>query len=248
MRPPASSHPCRHPSPCRAAIKIDISPPPGYAPYLDGLERGVFLKGANGDPYVGQASGRKRLDWEGLGWGAAAARWAGRLVAGRAARHTWPVQSGPACTSAAPPTHTRARPPGPSPAQSWSGGVHWPDFVFNPQADEYWQELLRGYANQSEWGGLWLAMNEGARLALGDQPAATASCSRGPRCARGVSSRAALDPGGCPRDALPPCPNPSAPQPPTSALETSVRCPHRVRAESDLTASQGGPPLSVGHS
>jgi len=39
-----------------AAIKIDISPPPGYAPYLDGLERGVFVKGTNGDPYVGQVS------------------------------------------------------------------------------------------------------------------------------------------------------------------------------------------------
>lgn len=40
--------------PAAAAIKIDISPPPGYAPYLDGLEKGVFVKGTNGDPYVGQ--------------------------------------------------------------------------------------------------------------------------------------------------------------------------------------------------
>ncbi|PRW45700.1 alpha-glucosidase isoform A [Chlorella sorokiniana] len=87
------------------AIKIDISPPPGYAPYLDGLEKGVFVKGTNGDPYVGQ---------------------------------------------------------------TWAGGVHWPDFVFNPEADTYWRELLRSWPNGSEWSGLWLGMNEASNFCSGD--------------------------------------------------------------------------------
>ena len=45
--------------------------------------------------------------------------------------------------------------------QTWAGGVHWPDFVWNPEADSYWQELLRSWPNGSEWSGLWLGMNEG---------------------------------------------------------------------------------------
>ncbi len=39
--------------------------------------------------------------------------------------------------------------------------MHWPDFVFNPEADSYWRELLRSWPNGSQWSGLWLGMNEG---------------------------------------------------------------------------------------
>lgn len=45
--------------------------------------------------------------------------------------------------------------------QTWAGGVHWPDFVFNPEADTYWRDLLRSWPNGSQWSGLWLGMNEG---------------------------------------------------------------------------------------
>ena len=39
-------------------IKIANSPPPDYPPYLDGLAKGVFVRGADGQPYVGQVGRR----------------------------------------------------------------------------------------------------------------------------------------------------------------------------------------------
>lgn len=137
-----------------AGIKIQNSPPPDYPPYLDGLEQGVFVEGLWEEPYTGQARQLARPRPKG-------ARSAGCAKRCRAAR--WPAAAalGSSQLRRAVPRLLLI------PLQSWAGGVHYPDFWFNPGADRYWAALLRTLRvdNDSgappEWSGLWLDMNEG---------------------------------------------------------------------------------------
>lgn len=73
--------------------------------------------------------------------------------------------------------------------QTWAGGAHWPDFGFSPEADLYWYQLLRDWREQAPWGGLWLAMNEGACACVGGLRCSAALVAAG-RAALGAAHRA----------------------------------------------------------
>lgn len=80
------------------------------------------------------------------------------------------------------PTHPPLGAPLPACPQAWAGGVHWPDFAFNPQADEYWEQLLRAYEGQAAWAGLSLGMNEGACVPRAACSVCACAMRRGPPC------------------------------------------------------------------
>ncbi|KAL4855918.1 Alpha-glucosidase [Chlorella vulgaris] len=50
----------------------------------------------------------------------------------------------------------------------WPGGVHFPDFGFNPAAQPFWTDQLRRFHAQVNWSGIWTDMNEVANFCTGD--------------------------------------------------------------------------------
>lgn len=124
-------------------VKVD----PSYETYIDGLAQAAFLRGQDDTPYLGWVSRRRTLTCS-RGSPALARH---KTVTPTALPHTHQ-----------PRVRTRTPLPPPTPLiQAWPGGVHFPDFGWDPAAAEFWRSQLALFASLFDWGGLWVDMQEG---------------------------------------------------------------------------------------
>ena len=229
-------------------IKID----PTYDVYLDGLQQNVYLKSSDScQPYVGWVSAHRSAHAHGMPAPAPAAapHKLQRFHRGRPAALFSAVAA--LCGAA---SHLRTttshlttaavlRPasPPPRPAtwlQVWPGGVHFPDFGWNPDANTFWTEQLQKFSEAFNYSGIWTDMQEseaGPRGRCRAAPVLGVCGSTPPAWHRSRLAAAAhpLPPSLCLPPAphlLPVCPCPLPfPQSPTSAPETSAPCPTNRR-------------------